>query len=101
MELTLSVTIDGKEQTVRTRLAHLVEYERSSGRTVTSWSESLPGVTDLATLAWITVNANPRPPFEQWLETVDAVELVDIGSGDPTNPEASDASSRKRPSRSG
>ena len=84
MKLVIEIERDGKIEQVTTRLVDLVNYEAHTGRSITTWNEQTPGVTDAAVLAYYASTGLDRLPFEVWLEDVDNVQLVDVVSVDPT-----------------
>ncbi len=86
MQFILEITKDGEAHEVTTRLPDVVNYETFTGNAITSWGERTPGVRDVAVLAYYADTTAPREPFEVWLETVDAVQLLDVTTPTPTKP---------------
>lgn len=68
---------DGTELTFVTRIADLAEWERLNSRTVASWADGV-GIRDLAQLAWLVAKREKHTAakFEEFLETLEAVEVV-------------------------
>lgn len=85
MELTLTVTRAGVTTDVTTRPRDLVAWERETGRGLGSMGDS-PRFTDLALLAYLasTRGEAGRPDFDAWLDELDAVQLAEVGPGNPT-----------------
>ena len=84
MKILIDIEKGGTTERVSTRLVDLVNYEAHTGRSITTWGDVTPGLTDAAVLAYYASTGLDRLPFEVWLEDVDAVRLVDIETTDPT-----------------
>ena len=91
MKLMLEVTdLEGNPRDVCAGFSHQIRYEELSGRTVTSWVTSPPGVRDFALLAWIVEGEGQ--PFREWTDSVEMVTLTGTEEATPTKPEAAPVS---------
>lgn len=85
MKLSLTVTaLDGTERVVEAGFSAQVQYEERSGRTITSWRDSPPGLRDWALLAWLT--EAPGIGFREWTDSVEMVAFTGTGDANPTPP---------------
>jgi hypothetical protein len=77
MKINLEVkTLDDVTKKVTARLADFVAFEEAKNRSVANFQTELK-IGDLAWLAWHASKRNEKTEmtFEQWIETVDSVEV--------------------------
>jgi hypothetical protein len=88
MKLVLEVTdLQGAKREVTAGFSDQVRYEEITGRTVTTWGSSPPGVRDWALLAWLAETREAKP-FRAWTDVAEMVTLVRTVDADPTQPGA-------------
>jgi hypothetical protein len=81
-----------KVDTVTTALSTVVAWERHFRRKASEFGSGQIGLEDITFLAWhrLTVLKREGRPFDEWLESVDEVEVVEVAdSGPPTKPDTS------------
>ena len=92
MRIRLDVVMAHDTRQLETVPADLVAWERETGKTVTSWSETAPSFSDVAFLAYRcdTREATPRPSFDDWLESSGVLDitLTQVEQPNPTQQEA-------------
>lgn len=87
MKLELKATfIDGSNADIDARFADFVAFERQWQRSVVKFETELR-LTDLAWLAWKSETRMMRTKlkFEDWIETIETVEVRETAQGDSPN----------------
>jgi hypothetical protein len=91
MKIALTVTgLDGSTRPVVAGFREQIGYEKFTGKPITGWQATPPGVYDFAVLAWIAETGQAEP-FTAWTDTVEMVTFDGVESTDPTRPGVSPA----------